>query len=1048
MNPLLFLEFLLIFSLAFGSNLDNLDDFFFNEIILEHDQSDPLTCFEESQWTSVSSERISISPDPRRSDNESVSSELVPAGSWDDINKNLMNPEDLIRDFLTAEEQYGIDEHLEIEFVQDDAMAFSSTIEILLNRFKVESGWSHANYIDWEILDRSKIPSEYDPVMINSVTIKLARLYKNPEIVSNIHFKAYSEEILNSKRSYKRKNGSRMTGNNEAEAGGGQSCDNFESDCGSSDGFRDSIENSVSDVEILAPLDSFEKVSDRYLISEENQDITDKIQSVFNLQFPDGGEFNFERFNAMNWPSSVTRSKSKWNRKEIKTLKKCVNGLIFERIDKSIKYDTVKGILLNRFRAQTDHPFASCIEWKFLDRSKVPKKFDSFVIDSATIRWPKIYKKPEIIDNINFYRTIKCVDSEIMEELNELWDLPDITEVYETSEISEIMANSEYDLFNDPDQTKDIKKESKLIEDQELEFEIQRVFSLQFPTEGAFSFHRFDIENWPPSIKKNKTKWSRECIDILKRSVNDFVFVRIEESISLQGVKDMLLDGFRVETGFFDGLGDSPSPTGTNEEIDSNGLVTEQTLLKSWEEIDSEAYADDPMILGCTSIQSYRNRSMMNEFKKRFSKEFPGKKFSFRHYNVINWPQEVPKTKIPWSLTDLEIIRCSLNNFRFIRREKPLALEIKSRSIENSVGKFPQVNSMTFHSSMKVILNRFGKESGWPQASIINWHLLDRSQIPSKYDQVIINGNTMKLSKVFKNPEIVDNIHFHKYTKKQLDMKLVYEQRRRQGSGSMSGEEGEHDLVKEFEAVLESVHSPSEGVCDTNNGGERGFSDQEDDVKEGASDSNSSIDVTKNPPDVAHDYFLKVLAQTSTNFERNRLVLEEIQRVFNLQFPDEGEFTFKRFDVLNWPASLKKVKHIWSCESIEILKNSVKDFIFVKIYSPVSFENVKDKILNRFRAEVECPNATVVEWNLIDRSRLPIQYQSTLINGLTIKLTKIYRNSEIIDNLHFVSKDPNAYTTKDLMNIYPKNTQNGRLQRKRTIQPNTVSNKKSKLDQN
>ena len=67
---------------------------------------------------------------------------------------------------------------------------------------------------------------------------------------------------------------------------------------------------------------------------------------------------------------------------------------------------------------------------------------------------------------------------------------------------------------------------------------------------------------------------------------------------------------------------------------------------------------------------------------------------------------------------------------------------------------------MTFQSSYEIFLKKYREETGLSSALRIKWDLLDRRHLPLKYDGIVINSDTVKLKSIFKNPEIVNNIHF------------------------------------------------------------------------------------------------------------------------------------------------------------------------------------------------------------------------------------------------------------------------------------------------
>ena len=60
--------------------------------------------------------------------------------------------------------------------------------ELLLQRFRCETGDNNAESVQWDLLDTSMIPLKYSNIIINESTISEPRFFRNPEIVNNIHF--------------------------------------------------------------------------------------------------------------------------------------------------------------------------------------------------------------------------------------------------------------------------------------------------------------------------------------------------------------------------------------------------------------------------------------------------------------------------------------------------------------------------------------------------------------------------------------------------------------------------------------------------------------------------------------------------------------------------------------------------------------------------------------------------------------------------------------------------------------------------------------------
>ena len=94
--------------------------------------------------------------------------------------------------FTFEKQQHGSDV-IDVDFSHDPNLKYSEVIERLRQRYRVESKNTDAVRIDWTWLDRSKVPSKYDSVLINSSVMTLPKYFKCPEIVDNIHFHSLSD---------------------------------------------------------------------------------------------------------------------------------------------------------------------------------------------------------------------------------------------------------------------------------------------------------------------------------------------------------------------------------------------------------------------------------------------------------------------------------------------------------------------------------------------------------------------------------------------------------------------------------------------------------------------------------------------------------------------------------------------------------------------------------------------------------------------------------------------------------------------------------------
>ena len=71
----------------------------------------------------------------------------------------------------------------------DPSITKKKAHEILLQKFRTETGRKTARFISWSLLDRSAIPEKYSEIVFDSNAMKFAQIYQNLEIIENIHFR-------------------------------------------------------------------------------------------------------------------------------------------------------------------------------------------------------------------------------------------------------------------------------------------------------------------------------------------------------------------------------------------------------------------------------------------------------------------------------------------------------------------------------------------------------------------------------------------------------------------------------------------------------------------------------------------------------------------------------------------------------------------------------------------------------------------------------------------------------------------------------------------
>ena len=68
---------------------------------------------------------------------------------------------------------------------------------------------------------------------------------------------------------------------------------------------------------------------------------------------------------------------------------------------------------------------------------------------------------------------------------------------------------------------------------------------------------------------------------------------------------------------------------------------------------------------------------------------------------------------------------------------------------------------MTPKGVYEILLARYREETGEVNTPSIKWKKLDRRNIPAKYKDVKLDGDSIRTKIICKNPEIIDNIHFY-----------------------------------------------------------------------------------------------------------------------------------------------------------------------------------------------------------------------------------------------------------------------------------------------
>jgi hypothetical protein len=191
----------------------------------------------------------------------------------------------------------------------------------MLERFQKETGQLEAKYIIWKLLDKSRLPSQYHGIEIDSDSMSRAEYFENLDIVDNIHFKQYTE-------------------NQPA--------------------LKECKTNVCIDVD-NSEIDDAENKS-AYAIEQEKHEINYSPEVIDH---------------------HTVRPPIRYNPVHDRRIKFRIN-------------------LLDRFQKETGHIEAKNINWKLLDRSRIPSEYDGIKIDSILMMKTEYFENPEIVDNIHF----------------------------------------------------------------------------------------------------------------------------------------------------------------------------------------------------------------------------------------------------------------------------------------------------------------------------------------------------------------------------------------------------------------------------------------------------------------------------------------------------------------------------------------------------------------------------------------------------------------------------------------------------------------------
>ena len=378
-----------------------------------------------------------------------------------------------------------------------------------------------------------------------------------------------------------------------------------------------------------------------------------------------------------------------------------------------------------------------------------------------------------------------------------------------------------------------------------------------------------------------------------------------------------------------------------------------------------------PLVFGSNQTRAQREKLINSKLHEIFKVQHPTIGYNLRNYFVENWPEDVDLMKDHWSKEELDKINEKLPILNFQLRDQYLTICMqfgfdKMKCLTEAELDFSLTNDIVD----KLLYLRFKVETEQPNATRLNWKLLDRSSIPDKYNEVPLNFLTIQSPLIYRNREIIDNIHFHAAA---ITLPNYTESSRPKR------------ITKPTKSLME-MEQPYEKT-----------------------DSIKKVRVKKSENRNLERYRGYVR-------DRSKQLKQELQEMFWTQHP-HNTYNLKNYQIENWPPEVNALKNYWTKKEMELIQQRMSEFKFVPKQSTYKEETeleygvVLEKdwtrvkvflfILDRFRHESGDPDANAVRWDLLDRSQIPSKYDQLEINHFTMCEPRLYKNPEIVHNIHF-----------------------------------------------
>lgn len=153
-----------------------------------------------------------------------------------------------------------------------------------------------------------------------------------------------------------------------------------------------------------------------------------------------------------------------------------------------------------------------------------------------------------------------------------------------------------------------------------------------------------------------------------------------------------------------------------------------------------------------SSIYKQDYLDMKNAIMRKIKEQLPCAPIrKLRDYEIQNWPDGIDPTANYWTKVEIEMIKEKFNDLKFFYH--PLVGKNRRQVIK-------KIDLKLSDNDFARILTRFRTESGFHNAKIVEWDMLDRSQLPKEFSDIKSYSNIINIASAF---GFMENLHFYRY---------------------------------------------------------------------------------------------------------------------------------------------------------------------------------------------------------------------------------------------------------------------------------------------